>query len=170
MYSSTDKQIIKVISQDVVIEIAKNELILFPQICKEYFQNSERTLKPRPEREVPTEFGGTELVLLLTPIILEITKDVIKDIIEDPIKDFLKDRITHTGGKLFNKLLIILKRIFRKSEVEVKAELVKPEFTSAQIAHIHQYAFEKACELNVDAEKASLLADSIVNSLVARSK
>lgn len=161
-YSAAQKQLIVDISEDVVAEIAKSELVVFPQLSEEYFLNPQKTLQHKSERGTPIEFGGTELVVLLTPIILDITKDVIKDL--------LKDRVTKTGGSLIDKFLTFLKQIFRKSDPKIKPKVVIDSLTPEQIAQIRQQAFEKACALNLDVEKANLLADSLIGSLVSHSE
>jgi hypothetical protein len=164
MADEIKNQLIAELSRRVVIEVAPEERRAFKPISEAYFKNPEKTLKGEVGKDELIGFGIGEIALLLTPIILEIVKEVLKDV----LKDSIKSSITKTAPTLLEKLKAFLRQIFGddppQSTLPQSVQLLLP-LNQEQLIQARQRAYEKALQLGVDADKASLIADSVTASL-----
>jgi hypothetical protein len=164
MADQLENQLIAELSRRVVTEVAPEERRAFKPISEAYFKNPEKTLKGESGEDELIGFGIGEIALLLTPIILEIVKEVLKDV----LKDSIKSSITKNAPTLLEKLKAFLGQLFGDDSPQSTSpqyvQLLLP-LNQEQLIQARQRAYEKAIQLGVDANKASLIADSVVTSL-----
>lgn len=166
MNDQDQKKLITELSRSVLIKVAPEERRAFNAISEAYFKNPEKTLKGEGGKDELMGWGVAEVAILVSPIVLEIVKDILKDILKDSIKDSITKNPT-----LFDKFTNFVKRLFRinpppqvQSLQPLSQEQLKP-LSTEQLKQVHQRACEKAIQLGLAYDKATLLADSLVGSL-----
>jgi hypothetical protein len=159
MADQIENQLIAELSRRVVAEVAPDEQLVFNPVCAAYFKNPEKALKGEDIKDVPAGLGGGEIVIILTPFILEILKEVLKDI--------LKDSVTKNTPTLLGKLKAFFGKLFGNdsSQSTLPQDVQLPLLNQAQLIQAHQRAYEAAKALGIDASKSSQIADSVVVSL-----
>jgi hypothetical protein len=95
-----------------------------------------------------------EAVTYLSPVILPVVASVLKFLAEE-VKSSIHDQ--HLVGDA-------LRRLFGKA-ASGTTKVPEVVLTREQLVQVRKLAFEKARELNLKDQEASLLADSIVGSL-----
>lgn len=171
MASEMENKLITDISRRVVIDVAPLEKRSFNAISEAYFKNPEKALKGEGAKDELMGVGGVgELIILLTPIILEVVKEVLKDL----LKDSVKAPIQKHGSTLLEKIRIFVGKLFGT----IASQPAQPQYlqlliplkdknllSKDQMKHIHKRAYESSLKLGVDANKATQIADSIISSL-----
>jgi hypothetical protein len=170
MADQVENQLIAELSRRVVTDVAPEERRAFSAISEAYFKNPEKTLKGEGGDDELLGWGIAEISLLLTPIILEVVKEVLKDLLKDSVKDSIKKN----SPTLLEKLRIFVRRLFGAN----LSQSVQPQYvqlllplseenplSKEQLRRAHQRARESAIQLGVDANKATLIADSVIASL-----
>ncbi|MEM9163961.1 MAG: hypothetical protein AAGC54_12945 [Cyanobacteria bacterium P01_F01_bin.4] len=165
MPSAVDQQA-RQISEQLVNEIAPKEAILFQATSDAYFKDPEATLKDAQKApgDNPMGFGAGEAVILLTPIILEVTKTALRlaarlgqQAVEDAVSEHLQ---TETSG-LISKVVGFFKKLLGQPEPQPQVE----QLTAAQLKVVRQAALTRAQALGLDDTQAVLLADALVGKL-----
>jgi hypothetical protein len=147
------------ISLDTVKELAPEETLIFKAQSEYYFKDPKKALSIKKDQDEMLGFGFSSELVILTPIILEITKqaliiagEIVKDIAKDEAKGFLSQKIRTFVKKFSNDTL---------KENKVSLSNLKPE----TLQQIRESVFQKALQLSIPEEKADLLVDSIIGKL-----
>ena len=163
MTDKLENQLIAELSRRVVREVAPEERRTFNAISEAYFKNPEKTLKGEGGDDELLGWGLAEVSLLLTPIILEVVKEVLKDLLKDSITESIKNN----SPTLLEKLKTFVRRLFGgNSSPSPQPQYVELSLLSKeQLIRIHQKVTESVMQWEVDPNKASLIADSVVANL-----
>lgn len=140
--------------REVVARAAPQELGLYRAISESYLRDPEAVNKQARSKDEMLGFGIAETVTYLTPVILPVLSYVFKFLAEE-IKSSVHDQ--HLVGDAIRKLLT--RTGLRKGTDSIAG------LTPEQLSRVRQLAFDKAVELRLPKEEASLLADSIIGSL-----
>jgi hypothetical protein len=165
MTDRIENQLIAELSRRVVSEVAPKERRVFQPISEAYFKNPEKTLKGEGGDDELIGFGMGEVALILTPFIIDIVKDVLKDLLKDSMKDSFKKN----APTLVEKLKAFFGNLFGSNSsdsisTQSAVQLLLP-LEQGQLVQARQRAYNRAIYLGVDENKASLIADSVVNTL-----
>jgi hypothetical protein len=142
------------LARQVVAQVAPHEASLFPAMSAQF-----RLILARPTRSVRDDrlaFGAADAVALLTPLILTVCAEVGQYLLVE-LKETLKERGAAT-------LTARLKAMFDRA---AGVEQGPPTFSTEQREQVRAIAFKKARQLNLDADRAHLLADAVVGSLAS---
>jgi hypothetical protein len=151
-------EIVADLARKLVADTAPQELPLFRATSSAYFRDPQEVLARRKGRDEMLGFGVETAVVLLTPVALEVAKTVVSFVAmrvraaaEKGAGDLIEDKVAGVFAKL------------RGGGAPGEHE---PDALEAdQLAEVGRIAFEKARQLDVPENKASLLADSVVGSL-----
>lgn len=155
-----NKELINELARDMVMQIAPQELPLFRANSEAYFKDPEKTLKSQSAKDEMLGFGAGDAVILLTPIILATLNDVVKFVSEE-----VKKSVEGESAGWFHQMIKAMFNKYRPLEVDNKK---KPAaLTAEQLVHVHKIAFSKARQLKLSEDRAKILADAVVGSLVA---
>jgi len=154
--SLEQNQLVADLARDIVAQNAPQELPLFRATSAAYFKNPGKVLKSQSGKDEMLGFGAAEAVLMLTPSVLVIVNQVVTFVIAEVQKS-----VAEESSNLLDDLV---KKMFKKFRSEHEQNAT-PALTPAQLAHVHQLAYEEASRLALSDAKAKLLADSIVGSL-----
>lgn len=165
MPSAVDQQT-RQLSEQLVNEIAPKETILFQATSDAYFKDPEATLKEA--QKAPGDdligFGAGEAMILLTPIILEVTKTALRlaaRLGQQAVEDAVSERLQEETSGLIGRVVGFLKKLLGQSEPPAQPE----QLTAAQLKTIRQVALTRAQELGLEDHQAVLLADALVGKL-----
>lgn len=160
MNSLVEDRIVADVARDQVALVAPQEEMIFGMISEAYFQDPNEALRRRDGKDEMLGFGVETGVVLLTPVILMVTKEVI---------EFLAAEVTKSlqtqSASLVNELVRKMFKKFRREE-EGARENLPPSLTRDQISQVRTLALEKASQLRLSETQAALLADSLAGSLV----
>jgi hypothetical protein len=140
------------LAQRAVAAAAPEELPLFPALSEHYRRPAARRAGTRDER---LGFGSADAVALLTPAILAIAAEVSQYLLEE-VKQTLKDH----GAALVTKQIESWFKHFEGAPPPM-------HFSQAQRERVRVIAFTKARQLDLDQDRAHLLADALVGALPA---
>jgi hypothetical protein len=156
MANQDQNQIIADVAREVITQMAPEELPLFRSTSTAYFQNPERVVKEEQNQDELLGFGGGEVVVLLTPYVLQIMTEVVKFVAGEVQKSLAVE-----SASLISE---IVKKLFKRVRPE-ENDLVP--LTAAQLAQVRAVAYEKACQLKLPDGQANLLADAIKGTLLS---
>jgi hypothetical protein len=155
--SDGDRDLIVVVSRDLVATVAPEEVALFRSVSTAYFDAPERL------RRVPKDdmlgFGVGDVVVALTPIVLSVMTEVLAYLRHEVAQTASKD----VAGALDHSVRGLFRRFHHGDQAPAAAGL-----TQEQLAEVGRLAFEKARAMRVPEGRARLLADALVGSLVLR--
>jgi uncharacterized spore protein YtfJ len=157
MVVSNQNQLITELACVVVAKTAPEELPLFRATSAAYFKNTNKLLKSQMGKDELLGFGLGEAVSLLTPTVLVVVTDAVtfvtvafaKSVAEES-ENFISD---------------LIRKLFKRSHKK-KEHHDLPPLTPEQLTQVRKRAYEKACQLKLSDDRASLLADAVVGSLV----
>ncbi|MEO1400632.1 MAG: hypothetical protein AAFV72_05180 [Cyanobacteria bacterium J06635_1] len=165
MPSAVDQQT-RQLSEQLVNEIAPKETILFQATSDAYFKDPEATLKEA--QKAPGDdlmgFGAGGAVILLTPIILEVTKTALRlaaRLGQQAVEDAVSERLQAETSGVLGKVVSFFKKLLGQPEPQAKVE----QLTLAQLKAVRQVALTRAQELGLEDTQAVLLADALVGKL-----
>lgn len=149
------------LARAAVARAAPHELPIFRAATTAYFENPERAL---PQRSKDEMLGfGMEAIAVLTPYALAIAK---------PVALFLMGEVAKQATERSREAVLqLVRRLFRMRDEQVAPHGNEPEvqpLTPEQLTRVRDLALDKARELDLDDDKAALLADAMVGSLVLR--
>ena len=156
MANQDQNYIIADVAREVITQIAPEELPLFRSTSTAYFQNPEHVVKEEQNQDELLGFGGGEVVVLLTPYVLQIMTEVVKFVAGEVQKSLAVE-----SASLISE---IVKKLFKRVRPE-ENDLVP--LTAAQLAQVRAVAYEKACQLKLPDGQANLLADAIKGTLLS---
>jgi hypothetical protein len=147
------------VARDQVKQVAPQETAIFPLLSEAYFRDPQKALESRGGKEEVLGFGVETGVVLLTPIVLAVTKEVVGFVAGEVVKSVQ----TQSSG-LINDFVKKLFEKFRR-EADEKGERLPPPLTQEQIVRVRALAVEKGRQLQLSESQAGLLADSLVGGL-----
>lgn len=154
------------LARDLVAKAAPHELPLFEATSEEFRRNPERALAGDESKDEMLGFGVDLALTMLTPVALVVAKDVIT---------FLTSEVGRVAKEESRPLIAQrVRALFRRGDTaqagaaEPKVEPV--ELTDEQLAEVHRIALEKSQQLKLSADKAELLADSLVGELATHGR
>ena len=178
MSEAVDEELIASVAREQVAQLAPQELPLFRAQSAAYFEDPQKALQGDRSAEDMLSFGPEVAFALITPVILSVTSTVLSAVAEELGRTLGEESRGVVGD--------LVRRLFRRPPAGVQdasgvgesgAAGVAgatggspppevPVLTAAQLARVRQSAFERARQLDVPEARASLLADSLVGSLV----
>ncbi|GAC1399258.1 MAG: hypothetical protein NVS4B12_13220 [Ktedonobacteraceae bacterium] len=160
MTSAENNQLIADVARDIVAQTAPEELLLFRVTSAEYFKNPEKALKQHTGKDEMLGFGGGDVVILLTPMVLTVMTEVFTFAVAT-----VKESLVKGSADLLNESA---KKLFKRFRTEGKNEADTPTpFTLHQISRVHTLAYEKFLQLKLSEALANRLADAVVATLVS---
>jgi hypothetical protein len=154
-----EDQLIADLARDQVEQVAPQEVPIFPLLSEAYFQDPEKTLNAKGGKDEMLGFGVEAGVVLLTPIVMTVTREVVEFIAAEVMKS-----VQLQSSGLINDFVKKMFKKFRR-EGEAKGEKLPPPLTREQIGRVRELALEKARQLKLSPNQAGLLADSLAGSL-----
>lgn len=155
--SGADRELIVVVTRDVIAAVAPEEIPLYRPLSEAYFDAPER-LERAPKDDV-LGFGAGEVVVALTPIALSIVSELLVHLRREVAETTAREVTGAAGGGL--------RALFRRFHHEAHPAAAAPgALTREQLAEVGRMAFEKALAMRVSEPRARLLADAVVGSLV----
>ena len=157
---AVEDELVAELARDVVAKTAPHELPLFRATSEEYFKDPDRVLDPGEAKDEMLGFGVGEVAMLLGPAALVVAREVVTFVAAEVGKSAKEE-----SSPIIRSLV---RRVFRRGgQANGPAEQAPPpvELTADQLAEVHRIALEKAQQLRLPADKAELLADSMVGEL-----
>jgi hypothetical protein len=154
------------LARDAVAQMAPEELPLFRATSEAYLEGDGAFERGKGSGDDALGFGAGDTLVLVTPIALSVAREVL-----DFVVDEVRARAREAGKEAIDKLA---DRLLRKGEHRqqdggatstLPAAPETPSLTAEQLRQVRALAVEKAQQLALPPEKASLLADSLVGSL-----
>jgi hypothetical protein len=161
MADAVSTQLIAAVARDQVAQVAPQELVLFRAQSAAYFADPDRAPQTRAGKEEMLGFGVGEAAVLLTPVILRVSKEVVAFLAEQVQKSLA----TQTPGLVDD----LVKSLFKRLRPASGPAPAATPLTTAQLAQVRRLALEKAQQDGLAEPQAALLADSIVGGLVVAS-
>ena len=159
MQDSADRETIAELAREQVAQLAPDELPLFRPTSEAYFKDPDKALKPQTGRDEVLGFGAQAALTFLTPIVLAVVTEVVTFLVAEVSKS-LKEEGRIAVGQIVKGLF----KRFRGADAAQPAATTS--LSTAQLAQLRRIAYDKARSLNLPDERAALLADSVVGSLV----
>ena len=158
MTDLVEDQLVADVARDQVERVAPQEAPIFPLLSEAYFQDPDKMLEAQGKDEM-LGFGLEAGVVLLTPIVMTVTREVVEFVAAEVMKSVQ----TQSSGLISD----FVKKVFKKfrREAEAKGEMLPPPLTREQIGRVREIALEKARQLQLAPIQAGLLADSLAGSL-----
>ena len=158
MTDAPDQELVTELARHLVQEAAPEELPLFRATSEAYFKDPAKTLARSQDKDEMLGFGAEAVVVLLTPVALEVAKSVVAWVAAR-----VRSAAEREAGGMIDDAVGGLFRRLRGSRAE--PEPAAPELSDEELAEVRRVAFEKARQLDLPKAKAELLADSVVGSL-----
>lgn len=149
--TSEGNELITQVAQDIVADVAPDEIDLFEELIQEYFDDSTPPDFDRPTIDDPLGFGGAELIVAATPAATAAVTAVLGFV--------LAGFIEAVQEKSFEYLLQRLWGLIRGEQNGSVA------LSSDQLMAVHQIAQEQALQYGVDSDVAHRIATSVVGRL-----
>jgi hypothetical protein len=164
MINSTEREIITKVTHDLMIELSPKEEPLFALTSQMFFERSGKLDKDWGDQLLgfDTTEEAVKEVVFLTPILLSIMTEVINF-----IKAGLAKSIQDGGSLLISDLV---KRMFKRFEPVSEETGKKPSVSLSpeQLEALHKLIVKKGVESRLSRNRAKLLADTIIGSMVIK--
>jgi hypothetical protein len=152
-------QLVVDLARESVAQVAPQELPLYRATSELYLRNPDRLLQAQKGRDEPLGFGVDAGVVLLTPVIITVTKEVVEFVAAEVMKS-----VRTESSNLISEFVKKMFKRFRR-EGEARGEELPPPLTPEQLRSVRELALEKARQLQLSPSRAELLADSLVGNL-----
>jgi hypothetical protein len=150
---SADKTLVRELAEQIVAEVAPDEVEMFPALADVYLADPKRVLSRSCDREESLGFGVGEVELLLTPAAVYVAAAVM-----DHLSDAIGRGVVYSGKQVIARLT----RGWR-NEKPVARQAVP--LTSDQLRDVRRVALEKGREAGLDDKTARAFADTVVAGL-----
>jgi hypothetical protein len=144
-------------AQEIVARAAPQEMPLFRATSEAYFADPEKALADRKPKDEMLGFGVEAAALLLTPVIIDVTRRVALALVRQFGDAVEKESSEAVGG--------FVHRLFHREKGGGEARDDVPDLSSEQLHEVREIAYSRALELDVPEDRAGLLADAVVGSL-----
>jgi hypothetical protein len=145
------------VARDIVARTAPQEMPLFRATSEAYFADPDKALAERKPKDEMLGFGIEAAALLLTPVVIDVTRRVVLFLIAQFGDAVKKESGEAVGGFVHD--------IFHRGEGDGEAKEDVPELTPEQLDEVREIAYSRALELDVPEDRAGLLADAVVGRL-----
>lgn len=143
------------IAQDIVAQVAPEELSSFSALSTLYSKKPENIFNQQVAKDDDLGFGVGEVIQALAPAILLTVQQVFVQVSSDATEK--------SAATLFRRLG---KKVFKHSSSRKRLNQPgSPEYT---LADIRDYAYKTACELKISEAKAKLIADALAGRLATK--
>jgi hypothetical protein len=143
-------------AREIVARAAPQEMPLFRATSEAYFADPEKALADRKPKDEMLGFGVEAAALLLTPVIIDVTRRVALALVRQFGDAVEKESSEAVGG--------FVHRLFHRGKGGEARDDV-PDLSSEQLHEVREIAYSRALELDVPEDRAGLLADAVVGSL-----
>jgi hypothetical protein len=144
-------------AREIVARAAPQEMPLFRATSEAYFADPDKALAERKPKDEMLGFGIAGAALLLTPVVIDVTRRVALFLIAQFGDAVKKESGEAVGGFVHD--------IFHRGEGDGEAKEDVPELTPEQLDEVREIAYSRALELDVPEDRAGLLADAVVGRL-----
>jgi hypothetical protein len=153
--SGGDRELIVLVSRDLVASVAPEEMPLFTPLSSAYFDAPER-LERQPKDDV-LGFGVGEVVVALTPIALSVVAEVLTYLRRELAQTAAKDVTGAVDGGV--------RSLFRRFHHDARPAVAPAALSREQLAEVGRLAYDRARAMRLSEPRARLLADAVVGSL-----
>jgi hypothetical protein len=154
--AAADRVLVVEVSRDLVAALAPGEMAVFRPVSVAYFEDPARLKSETGDAMLG--FGPGEVVMLLTPIVLSVMGEVIS---------YLRSDIARALPRaMANTVEDGVRGVFQKFHGGEARPAPVPGLTRDQLSRVRSIAFEKARQGGMSENRANLLADATVGSLV----
>jgi hypothetical protein len=144
-------------AREILARTAPQEMPLFRATSEAYFADPDKALAERKPKDEMLGFGIAGAALLLTPVVIDVTRRVALFLIAQFGDAVKKESSEAVGGFVHD--------IFHRGEGDGEAKEDVPELTPEQLDEVREIAYSRALELDVPEDRAGLLADAVVGRL-----
>lgn len=152
-----DQDLVVELAQLVIEQTAPEELLLFDETAREYFQDPDRVLDPRRHDEA-VGFGLD--LALITPVVLAVVTPVVKFLLS-VATDVAKEQV----GPVVRQWVRGLFRRVHVDSTDVPGP-AEPALTQEQARQVRTIAHDRARQLGMAEAQADLLADAVVGGML----
>jgi hypothetical protein len=150
-----ERQLVVELSQLVLEQAAPEELLLFHETAKEYFEDPHAVLYPKRQDE---RVGFGLDVALLTPYALAVATQVVR---------FLASTLIDAGIDRSRPLVIrLVRRLLRRSDQPTRPEGGPEPLSPDQAGQLREITYQHAKGLGLPESQATLLADAVVGAVL----
>jgi hypothetical protein len=173
MIDKEQAQLISEVSRDLVTQLAPGELPVFEATRESYFEDPDRVLRGEHTKDEILGFGLEGMVGQMTPVILAVMTQVIA-FLSGELKKQLQ---TESQGFLSD----VVKKMFKKFRQRMDPESAKapaaaaapptapaepPAVPANLLSRVREVTLQNASRLELPKDRAEMLADAVVGSLV----
>ena len=144
-------------AREILARTAPQEMPLFRATSEADFADPEKALADRKPKDEMLGFGIEAAALLLTPVVIDVTRRVVLFLIAQ-----FGDAVKKESGEAVDGFVHDL---FHRGEGEGEAKEDVPDLTPEQLDEVREIAYSRALELDVPEDRAGLLADAVVGRL-----
>ncbi len=144
-------------AREILARTAPQEMPLFRATSEAYFADPEKALANRKPKDEMLGFGIEAAALLLTPVVIDVTRRVVLFLIAQ-----FGDAVKEESGAAVDGFVHDL---FHRGEGDGEAKEDVPDLTPEQLDEVREIAYSRALELDVPEDRAGLLADAVVGRL-----
>jgi hypothetical protein len=155
MENAVDATLVSDIAQDVLAELAPQEMTIFPAASRAYFADPAAALKHSRTKDSALGFGVDSFVFL-TPVVLPVLSEVFEFLTQ------VAKKAVEAG--LAKEIPEIIKGMFRKFHSSGPGS--PSVLTTEQIALVHTKVLATAKRLRMPPDQARSLADAVTARLV----
>ncbi len=154
--AASDRDLVVELSRDLVASLAPEEMTVFRSVSVAFYETPRRLSSE--SKDDMLGFGAEDAVVLLTPVVLSVMGQVV---------DFLRSEIAKALPQVVSNVADEgIRGLFRKFHGRDEAASAVPALTEEQLFRVRSIAFEKARQSRITENRARLLADAVVGSLV----
>ena len=158
MAEEVPDDVVAEVARELVVRTAPQELPLFRATSEAYFANPDKALERRGGKDEVLGFGVEAAALLVTPIALDVAKRVAIFLASQ-----FRDAVEKESGEAIGGFV---RGLFHRGEAEPESSA--PPLTPEQLEEVREIAFERARQLELPQDRASVLADAVVGGLMTR--
>lgn len=157
-----EDEIVAQVSRDIILQVRPEELPVYRAHAEAYLKDPGQALSQRQSKEAMLAFGIAEAGVFLTPVVLAVLSEVVA-FLKNEVKEVVK-------GEAKGAIGVLVKQLFTKFRLEKDDPSLPPPLSLDQVARIRTLAVEKARHFDLSEERAALLADALVGSLVTATR
>jgi hypothetical protein len=156
MSSEGNRALIGDLAQDVLADVAPQEVPIYPAVSRAYFADPARALKRRRTGDAALGFGADSLTVLMTPVVLHILSGVF-EILTDAAKKAVEEGL----AKEIPEALKAMLRRFGLSAASIPSPLGK-----VQLELIRETVLQEARKLQLPEDKIEAIANAVTTHLI----
>ena len=154
MNDSTMNQLVVDLSQDLVVELAPQEMPVFRACSRIYLEDPKAALRTRDGKDEKLGFGADSELALYTPVILLAMQQVVLF-----IGGIIASAMAKQGKDMAYEAI---KKYFKKDNPTGEGQ----GLTTAEARRIHEIVMQEARSGGLSETRSKQLADSVVSGLI----